>query len=410
MTSTRLRVAIRVLVILNLIIGCGIAVSAPAAPAEAATLPRCAWPLIFGVDNYNIAYPDTAAVYWSTQYLVTSDLEIKVNGVFPDARYASLNVYDSTTSSFTSEGVGSNLPDYQITPDAGSVNPWQTRGAAAGGAFTVTLRMSPDGEQNVLPLAPAGTADGTKGSLIFRVYLPKGNDFSKVTLPTLTATTGGVTTVLPMCATAARSPIASAAASALTTPVPVPTTSPVRVTSIPVPVDPNPIFTRIELNGAAPNADGQVVVIKGRAPTSVAGNTPGIWPDLRHDMRYYSMCVNLAEPNGPVVVNTLTDGSVDYGCRYDDNTTLSTGYYAYVLGTEAQRAQIEAIPGATFLPLSAGQPTAPHLLLLRNLLPVDSFTKSVQSVPIGSTPAEANAVMGAYYPQVTTQTLASLTE
>jgi hypothetical protein len=197
---------------------------------------------------------------------------------------------------------------------------------------------------------------------------------------------------------------------------------PAQGAAVPPPTDPNPIFTRIQLTGAAPNADnaylgvwipapaaGQVVVIKGRAPSAATGNDPALWPDQRHDVRYFSMCVNLAEPNAPVVVNTAADGTLDYGCRYDDNTKLDlTGYYTYVVGTEAQRAQIEATPGVTFLPLSASQPTAPHLLLLRNLLPVDAFTKSVQSVPVGSTPAQANAVMGGYYPQVTTRTLASL--
>jgi hypothetical protein len=392
--------ALRLLVIIGLVTTGGFAASAPAAQAA---LPRCAWPLVVGVEDHNIAYPDTAAVYWSTQYQVSSDLQIKVDGVFPAARYASLNVYDATTSSFTSDGVGSNLADYRIAPNPGSVNPWQTRGAGPGGAFSVTLRMAPAGETNVLPLAPAGTVDGTKGSLIFRVYLPRDGDFGKVTLPTLTATQGGVTTVLPKCLTTAAKAV-----------------PPARVASVPPAADPNPVFTRIELNGAAPNADnaylgvwipapaaGQVVVIKARAPGAVNGNDPSIWPDQRHDLRYYSMCVNLAEPDGPVVANPLPDGSVDYGCRYDDDTTLDrAGYYTYILGTEAQRAQIEAIPDATFLPLSAGQPSAPHLVLLRNLLPVDTFTKAVQNVPVGSTPAQANAIMGAYYPQVTTRALA----
>ena len=67
-----------------------------------------------------------------------------------------------------------------------------------------------------------------------------------------------------------------------------------------------------------------------------------------------------------------------------------------MVGTEAQRARIEAIPGVTFVPFSADRPHAPHVLLLRNMLG-DAFPQSVQKVP-DSTVAGAKQVMGVYYP------------
>ncbi|MGA8923258.1 MAG: hypothetical protein WB682_08945, partial [Candidatus Dormiibacterota bacterium] len=121
---------------------------------------------------------DSAASYWLDTFQVYSDLRIVLTGHYPDARYASISVYTSLTSSFSTNGVGSDLTDYQIAPDAGSINPWQQSGPA-GGKFTITLRPDPSpGQANTLPLAPAGTPNGSKGYLQYRVYLPAGGDFS----------------------------------------------------------------------------------------------------------------------------------------------------------------------------------------------------------------------------------------
>src|SRR6202011_979115 len=98
---------------------------------------------------------------------IQKDSQVIVSGVYPDARYASLNVYTITGASFTNNGVGSSLPDYRIAPDPGSHNPWQ-HPAAPGGRYHVTLRsdVSP-GQINVLPLAPTGTASGV-GYIVYR--------------------------------------------------------------------------------------------------------------------------------------------------------------------------------------------------------------------------------------------------
>jgi hypothetical protein len=94
-----------------------------------------------------------------------------LTGRYPDARYASISVYTTGASPFTTNGVGSDLTDYQIAPGAGSINPWQ-QSASPGGKFTITLRPDPlQGQANTLPLAPAGKPDGSKGYLAYRVYL-----------------------------------------------------------------------------------------------------------------------------------------------------------------------------------------------------------------------------------------------
>jgi hypothetical protein len=75
------------------------------------------------------------------------------------------------------------------------------------------------------------------------------------------------------------------------------------------------------------------------------------------------------------------------------------GYYTFVVGTEAQRAAIAQIPGATFLPFSTAQPTTEHLLLLRNMLVNPGFAEAVQNAPANGNPASAAAAMGPYYPR-----------
>ena len=77
-------------------------------------------------------------------------------------------------------------------------------------------------------------------------------------------------------------------------------------------------------------------------------------------------------------MNPLPGGGTDAGCRADDQTKLdAAGEYAYVMGTEAQRAAIESVPGATFLPFSAAQPGATHILIFREILANPGFASAV---------------------------------
>jgi hypothetical protein len=84
-------------------------------------------------------------------------------------------VSDGQHRVYTPAGVGASLPDYRIAPQPGSLNPWRQQ-AAPGGRFTVTIRPDPaPGQANTLPL-PAGTTSQHKGYLIYRVYLPAGEN------------------------------------------------------------------------------------------------------------------------------------------------------------------------------------------------------------------------------------------
>jgi hypothetical protein len=369
---------------------------------QPASATACAWP---AEDNYqvsNISLPDAAASEWLQPFAIQPGGEVIFSGVYPDARYASFSVYTSGEVSFTSNEVGSSLPDYQIAPDPGSRNPWQQQ-AAAGGHFHITLRLDAStGQVNVLPIAPLGTTTG-EGYVVYRVYLPADPDFSKLTLPTVSLQLGASTHVLPVCATHTM---------ALPTPVTAPTTTQ-PASSGAVVARPEPLqFYKPALGSYFPNPETgyllarftpppppDVVVVTGRGPTFAPGDQPSPWPATSEQLRYWSMCINVGTATLPVVVNPLPNGQTDTGCRADDATALnSQGDYTYVIGTEAQRAAIEQVPGVTFLPLSSAQPTTIHVLTLRNTLVNPSFTTSAQNVSQTGSPAAAAAVMGAYYP------------
>jgi hypothetical protein len=444
------------------------ALDAPAAAQPAAALttplatrpvtPSCAW-TAFSVATENVAAPDSAATYYLLPYTVQDGLRIRLSGRYPDARYASLQAYTADGLLFTAGGVSSALTDYQIQPERGSVNPWQRparpgRRRPAPGRFAVTFQADvTPGEANTLPLAPAGTAAGTQGYLVYRVYLPAGGDFSRVPLPAVTFTANGVTVAVPACAAsgAGEAPAVAAgpghaaspggtAAGVVADGVVADGVAADGVAAEGVAADraaaaraadsgaadaaTAPVaFTRVVASaGGFPNADsgyllalvsppggGDVVVIRGKAPTVSRGSHPSSWPARRVDMRYWSMCDYLDTAVLPLVVNPLPGGGTDYGCRYDAQTALDRhGYYTYVVGTEAQRAAIEAIRGATFVPFSTAQPTTAHLLLLRNMLVSPGFAAAIQNVAPGSGPAAAAAVMGPYYPRAAVCPLATL--
>jgi hypothetical protein len=292
------------------------------------------------------------------------------------------------------------------------VNPWQKR-ADAGGKFTVTVRADvAPGQTNVLPLAPTGITTGT-GLLIYRIYLPAGGNVAQVPLPAVTLERTGVSKRLPLCPTKnANLPAPSSGQQAKPGAPNTPTGSiefarpaPNSGSGAGANADTGYLFAEV-----TPPADGDVVVIRGKAPTTPKGSHPSPWPASGIDTRYWSMCTNLATPSTPLVINNLPGGQQDYGCRNDTQTALNKqGDYTYIVGTEAQRSAIEKIPGATFLPFSTSQPTAAHILLLRNLLASPSFDQAIQNVPSNGSPAAAARVMGPYYPEAAICPLATVT-
>jgi hypothetical protein len=375
---------------------------------------RCAWPGRLSAQADNTAFPDAAeAIFWQP-IVASAGTRIVLSGRFPDARYASVQVY-------TPGGAGATLPDYRIAPQPGSLNPWQ-RKAAPGGRFRVTIRSDPaPGQANTLPM-PVGTTSQHPGYLAYRVYLPAGGAPSDVPLPALTAEQGGAARVLPACSgrnAPLRFPAVSgsrgaggsgAGGSGGAEP-------PVRQLQFFKP--PQSTFN----NGGLANADTSyvlaylarppardVVVVTAKAPTFAPGSHPSPWPARGEDVRYWSMCVGVLVHLVPIVANKLPGGGTDYGCRPDEATRLSAaGDYTYVIGSESQRAVISHLPGVTFLPFSTARPAGPYLLALRDVLANSSFAHSPQNVRQADDPAAAAADMGPYYPRASLCPLATLT-
>ena len=369
----------------------------------------CAWPDRLSAQADNTAFPDAAEEYFWQPIVASAGTRIVLSGLFPDARYASIQVY-------TPSGVGASLPDYRIAPQPDSLNPWQQQ-AAPGGRFTVTIRSDPaPGQANTLPM-PAGTTSQHTGYLVYRVYLPAGGAPSDVPLPVLTVEQGGAARTLPACPSRnapVRFPAVSGSAGAGGSGAAAPPPPQLEFFK-----PPQSTFN----NGGLANADTSyvlaylprppapdVVVITAKAPTFAPGSHPVPWPAQGEDVRYWSMCVGVLVHLVPIVANKLPGGGTDYGCRADEATRLNAaGDYTYVIGSESQRAAISRIPGVTFLPFSTTRPAGPYLLALRNVLVSTSFAHSPQDVTQADDPAAAAAVMGPYYPRAAVCPLATLT-
>jgi hypothetical protein len=401
------------------------ATSAPAAASAsrgqpAAATPACTLPLasVNTLSRHNVSNPDTESDYWIIVFKVQDGLRITLSGRYPDSRYFSLEVYNSRGLPFSENGVSSWLTDYRIAPDPGSVNPWQHQ-APPGGRFTVTVRSGvTPGQVNTLPLAPAGTAAGTYGRIYFRAYVAHGSP-SQLSLPAATVTLNGVSRPLPACTAASIRSAAGelSAAGQLSAADVAKVHASLSALGGIIP------FIRLPSHAAgtpdsdagyltafvSPPHNGDVVVIRAKAPTAPSGSHPSPWPARGTDVQYWSLCNDVYISPVPVVINHLTDGNRDYGCRYDSQVKLDRyGYYTFVVGTEAQRAAIERIPGATFLPFSAAHPADTHALYLRNIVPSPGFAEAIQNVPANESPTSAAAVMGPYYPRAAFCSLATL--
>jgi hypothetical protein len=427
-----------VLLALALAVGM-LALAAAATAAPAKPFPYCSWWVKTTPETLNVAFPDSAATYWTTPFYAEEGLSIEVEGTYPDARYMSFNVYDEDGGSFEVGGVSSGLADFEIDPDQVSINPFQEQGEP-GGSFAVTL--SPNvkkGQSNTLPIAPGGAAGKEGGPplgfLLYRVYLPTGGN-GTVQLPRLTVVRDGARTSLSQCP----EPSGALAPGKFKAKQATPKaqlkralkklrkevkeggssgTAPCRASECPPPLQ---FFraTAAATNAFFPNVNnayvsalfrpvaGKVVVVRGKAAKTPAGESPVPWPQADLQLRYWSLCNNIYRSPWPVVANPESGGGTEYGCKADFETKLNgSGEYAFVVGKPNQRQAIEAANGA-FIPLSTTQPHARQILIFRNMLPNEGFKYAVQDAPQTSSPEETAAAMGAYYPRAYRCTLAEL--
>lgn len=434
-------------------IGCLAAFAAVATPTDAADsppspesiIPGCAWGSSWGAvlnreteladPVLNIAQPDSSASYWSLAYKYEPGETITLNGTFANARSQSFQVYAGLGTPFAN----SVLTDYEISPDPGSINPFQPasghrpaserRGRRLSRRYTLTLSSEPrPGKANTLPLGPPDQQPGALDEVTMRVYLQTGGVWA-VPVPTVTFTYDGVSQVVPPCTREQETfPFGLGALTGSTTPstttTPTTTTTPSTTTGSGSPGKISQRFyapssglgandeTQYLQAEIQPPTNGHVLVVRGEIPTTVHGTAAQPWPSAGIDLRYWSLCDYLGQAT---VVNQPAGGRVDWGCRHDSQVKLSPdGDYMFVLGTEAQRQAIKRIPGATFLPFSEAHPTESTTLLIRNMQPSRSFAKVIRKWPTAqsSTPGRAAAgdeqAMGPYYPKLSWSTIPAL--
>jgi hypothetical protein len=105
----------------------------------------------------NVLAVDTNAVYWGGTYAGLPGTRIRIEGVFPHARYMSWNVYDSTAKPVDA------LSDVRLRPNPG------------GGTYTAFIEFGPRPEQPAPNTLYSGESRG--GTFLYRVYVPdRGQD------------------------------------------------------------------------------------------------------------------------------------------------------------------------------------------------------------------------------------------
>ncbi len=370
----------------------------------------------FDPDTVNVLYPDSSAQYFSATYTAVPGTRIRIDAIYPYARYTSWNVYDPVLRPFA------KLSDFQTTPDPGSANPYlpgarrNTPTSKRHYTLFITFSASDHPGPNTIYVNPQQHSDGV---FTLRIYVPdRGRDNTGgVGLPQVTWES---TTPLPL-------PVLGSPCGSLEKP----TTSiltgayasqngPAGGAPFPGRTPPdwhkftnlcqsgadlllgNPVGDRVPQAGPNPcgnfgtggflsNIDnayvysfithgyGPIVAFHGKAPT-FANTYPDAAVMPGHvQTRYWSFCQN----------DPFTERYV--ACARDDQVRHSHGDYTIVIAPPSAwpAAARRGCPAATFIPWG---PQPQGVVLYRQML--GAFPQAIQNVAYGSESQQ----MGAYYP------------
>ena len=355
--------------------------------ADAATTsaPPCSWPMkVTGKGMSNVFFPDTDATYWVMPVDTTQWQSLTLQGKYTDSRFFSFTTYYNLQH--PSPNVVDDIIDIDISPDAGSTNPFQHPQITAPGiprAYTITFDANSSGTGNHVQWAAGQTT-----YVVYRIYVPDRGLKRRAGAPlpqlTLVDNDGNQQEL-------ARCPAGNSELSSFITAVESSSTAPPPMTCpASQPQSPQIAFTPNTGGGgifgnpvttyvAARNlciSSGQIAVLRGKAPDfpdTYNGSTiyqPALLPGPIQ-LRYWSMCNNKEELPRPVT-----------GCKADFDTVLDAQrFYTYVTSTDTSRP--------TWLPpeigwIPWGDPTIQNALLFRDMLPADGFTLSGPYIPIGA--------------------------
>jgi hypothetical protein len=377
----------------------------------------------FDPDTVNVLFPDQSAQYWTAEFVAVPGTRIRIDGVFPYARYTSWNVYDPLLRPFA------KLSDDQLTPDGGSSNPYLP-GASRDTPesvrhYTMFITFSPDDHPgpNTIYVDPS---QHPAGLLTLRVYVPDAgrDETGGVGLPQVTweptSSTGALAGGSP-CQGIEKpsiSVLTQLYASLNGLPglgLPFPGRNPpvwrkfVNICQagqdllldnaigdlLPTLSSSTSLCSAFGTGGFLSNIDnsyvsaatsqgfGPIVVFHGEAPTFA-----DTYPDAAvmpggEQVRYWSFCQN--DPFDERYI----------GCLRDDQVKLdSSGDYTIVVSQPASwpAAAAQACSGTvSWMPWG---PQPEGVVLYRQMLPDPSFAQAIQNVAHGSEQQQ----MGPYYP------------
>lgn len=374
----------------------------------------------------NYAFPDSGAVYWSSNLSIPEGATIVLKGKYAHARYTSINSYRITDHAPTDA-----INDVSTRPDKGSRNPFIVGARRDTGGdkrnYTVRIVDEPLGAEQVPNTLYAGVVGQTRQQLLYRVYLPDNY--------TQDESTGGVG--LPKAklrledGTVLKGEDACSALDVEAGPLDLTTLPESLYNSIRHPggepstfpaSDPtdwkafysvgfvvqcgyqgNCSGTPARTGGQYSNidnqyayafgnrgfADGPVWVLKGKLPTTQeTGKHVKRMPG--GDMRYWSICQNESFRT-----------TIGAGCLYDEQVpTNGKGMYTIVSSLPGDRpANARRKCGVGFIPWPANGDGAGNtddsFLILRNMLPSPQFTHAVQNTQV---PGDEEGIMGKYLP------------
>lgn len=441
--------------------------SAPARAADAPSpnpysgslsgqFPYCSWWVETSTQNSNILYPDTSAAYWTMPFAIDDSSVLTLRGYFPDARYFSLQVYDQSGQLDPSMAT-TGFTDYQLVPDAGSVNPWSSEDPYPADPQTYTLTISseaakPEGATNWLSMPSSST--GSIGWLMLRVYLPNDPPYPTSVLGDVTSTETPpfdlVAKLLPTLSISSSSGEASLPQCSSTQGADLMATDPAgaELSTLLANDSVEGIFEprsslgakRGELRDCTDDADGctsaeridfvrptnkqtpypnadsayiaasytlekdEALVVMLRIPTTPwnisGGSGPTLWPQDSLEMRYVSFCNYRQQPPYPAVEVTM-DGQQVWGCATDTAIHADDSdevIVAIVTSPSNKPAASSVLPSFVWLPTDPQHPNAPYVFAIRNMLPNPTFAESATNIETTNDAAAAAEVLRSYYP------------
>ncbi|HKJ54704.1 MAG TPA: hypothetical protein VJ978_01840 [Nitriliruptoraceae bacterium] len=367
----------------------------------------------------NIFLPDSSATYWAVPFNASQEPDrrgwaldrVEIKGEFQEQLFMSHVIYGADMDFYYYEnpdGVvcASYNTDYQIEPDAGSVNPWQDASTAYDDTYTLELALEPQGTEcsgggpgehmtqgtnfNVLPLSrtDAGYGPATNDRLTTSRDMMHSSFFGVEASDGVSRANNGCYFI-----------------GGDANPCP-----PAGLFAAPTDRAQNSVWSNPVagyLASAIVPGPEEVYVYRGKAPRVPRGASPVPWADdglADYDMRYYSLCVDkkiwpfpAEDANWSCVNGSFGSGVYDPDTNPDGLTGLNLdddGYWTVIVST-ADLSNSDQVKDAKVLRVEAGVPVA---FIMRHMVVQDSFTTSVPSTTRDGAWPTAYDQLGDYYP------------